>query len=86
MKEKLKGFLKGFWEVIVLFAYMKFYMLCLIGTMLSILSSMWILANAGHDITHIPKGLKWVGYLGITYVAIIMADKLARQYKEGKKK
>ncbi len=87
MKEKIdfKSIFKAIWDVIVIVAYMKFYFMCFMATMLSLLCSMWILNEAGRDITQIAAGLKWIGYLGLTYLAIIMADKLRELFQRGKK-
>ena len=76
MKEKFKAFMKGFWELLVIFAHAKFYFMCFMGMMLSLLCSMWILAEAGHDITRLANGIRWVGYSGLTCIAIIMFDKI----------
>ena len=78
--------MKGVWEVLVLLAHMKFYFMCFMGTMLSLLCSMYILATEGHDITALTKGIRWVGYFGLTYIAIIMTDRLRELFQRGKKK
>lgn len=85
MNKKLKNFLIGCWNFLVIFAYVKFYFLCFMGTMLSLLCSMWILNEAGRDIAQIAAGFKWVGYFGTVYLAIIMADKLRELFQRGSK-
>jgi len=75
-KENLKEVAKSVWGVIVLFAYIKFYLLCIVGVLLSFICSIYILNEAGHDITQLAKSAKWIGYFGVGYIAIIMADKL----------
>lgn len=80
MKIDFKEIGKGLWDVLVIFAYAMFYSMCLMGVMLSLLSSMWILTSAGKDITQIAAGFKRVGYFGLIYIAIIMADKIHKQF------
>ena len=74
---------KYLWDILVFIAYFKFYIICFIGTILSLVCSMWILAQAGHDITAQAKGLKWIAYSGLTFILIIMFDKLFGEKRNG---
>lgn len=83
-KTTVKDVFKGFWRILVLFAYVKFYVLCLVGVMLTYLTSMYVLIQEGHDVTGMAEKTKMIGYWGIAWIAIIMADKLRKQWNEGK--
>jgi len=85
MKIDFRSIGKSLWEILVVSANMLFYLMCLIGIMIAILCAMWILVEAGHDITQISERLDVIAYLGLTCIAVIMIDKLRELFQKGKK-
>jgi len=83
IKEFAKKFFSGAWQVLVILAYMKFYVLCFMGTMISLILSVYVLNEAGHDIIQLASSIKYVGYYGLFYLAIIMMDKIWGKGKSG---
>lgn len=76
MNKKLKSFLIGTWEVLVIVVYVNFYIMCLTSFIITIALAMYILNEAGADITGLGYAMKFIGYLGVFYIAVIMVDKI----------
>jgi hypothetical protein len=83
-KDRFKKVASGLWEFLVFFAYVKFYAFCFMGVMLSLVCSIWILNEAGRDITQIAGAVRYIGYSALFFIAVILVNKIKELFQKGR--
>jgi hypothetical protein len=79
---KVKEFFSNAWDLLVFIAYLKFYIMCLCGFLITLVLAAFVISEAGGDVGELAPAIKWAGYIGVFYVAIIMIDKMNRGCKD----
>lgn len=83
-KDNFKKFFIGCWEILVLLAYAKFYIFCLTTMGIVLMLSVFVLEAHGADVTVLAASIKPAMYSGISFVCIILLDKIFKDF--GRKK
>lgn len=82
MNVNIKKWFSIFWEVVVVIAYIKFYLMCLVTFTLVLVLSIFVISEAGGDVTRLGDASRYAVLIAFFWVVIITIDKFNNFRKE----